>query len=112
MGLRQLLQRLRTRPASGARVELRPLEQVVVAYLIRVGGAGMAAVQDVIDGRQAVLHRTAQEILAPILEQGLAEARLRPDTGSSDAIFVPTAKGLRLKDRLPENPTTVTDFWV
>jgi hypothetical protein len=112
MGLVSFLRRLRKRPPSGIRVELKPLEQVVLAHLIRSGGAGDTAVQGAIDERRPALPRSARDVMAPLLEQGLAEARLRPDAETSEAVYVPTAKGMRLKNRLPQNPTTVTDFWI
>ena len=110
MDLRGLLKRLRTRGPSGEKVELKPLEQVALALLLRQDGAPASAVQAAIDERRPVLPQPAAEVMTALLEQGLAEARYRPETG--DSVFVATARGGRLRGRIPENPSTVTDYWL
>lgn len=81
-----------------------------MALLIRQDGATTAAIQATIDGRLPVLPQDAAEVMTALLEQGLAEARHRPESG--DSVFVATAKGRRLRGRIPEDPKTVTDFWI
>jgi hypothetical protein len=109
MDLLRLVRRVLVRPPAGEKVELKPLEQACLARLIAGGGATAAGLQPEVDARSPVLRQDAMEVLAGLVSKGLAEARLRPD---GDALFVPTAKGMRLRGRLPPDPSTVTDFWL
>jgi hypothetical protein len=112
VSLISVLKRLRTRPPSGDKVELKPMEQVVLALLIRAGSAGPEAVQAEIDGRRPVLAQTAAEMMSALLRQDLAEARIAPDEDSGSTLYVATARGRRLRKVLPPNPSTVTEFWL
>lgn len=112
MGLRSFLRHLRTRPPAGEKVELKPLEQVVLAHLIRAGLLSIEDVRSLIESRTPVLVPGPEEVLAPLVRQGLAEARGDPQDGSGPPNYVPTPKASRLEGRIPEDPRTVTDFWV
>jgi hypothetical protein len=100
------------RGSKRRRVELKPLEQVALGLLIKTGGTGAAEIQREIESTAGVWPRPAAEVLQPLLEQGLVEARLRPELDASEAFFVPTADGLKLRGHLPAEPTTITDFWI
>jgi len=112
MGLRDFIRRIRTRPPSGERVELKPAEQVVLAHLLRFDPATVAEIRTVIEAMDLAVPPDANEVLTALLVQALAEARPQPKQGSGGAAYVPTAKGRRLTGRLPQQPRTVTDFWI
>jgi hypothetical protein len=112
LSLISILRRLHTRPPSGEKVELKPMEQVVLALLIRAGSASAEAVQAEIDGRWPVLAQTAGEVMSALVRQDLAEARIALDEGCGSPRYVPTTKARRLRKVLPPNPSTVTEFWL
>ena len=112
MGLREFIQRIRTRPPSGERVELKPAEQVVLAHLLRFDTSTILEIRPVIEAMSLAAPPDASDVMTALVAQGLTEARLRPEQGSGAVAYVPTAKGRRLKGRLPQEPRTVTDFWI
>jgi hypothetical protein len=112
MSLADFLKRLRTRGPSGERVELKPLEQVLLAYLIEHGSATSAQLQAAIEVRRPVLEQTSSDVASALIAQGLAGMRFDLEGADTRSVFVPTAKGMRLRKALPANPTTVTDFWL
>jgi hypothetical protein len=103
------IRRLRTRPPSGEKVELKPLEQAALALVIRTGGASTRVLQVEVDARSPVLRYQAAGVVDALMRHRLVEARLQPD---GETVFVPTARGLRLRKRLPDDPKSVTDFWL
>jgi hypothetical protein len=110
--LRSLFSRLRRRPPSGERVELKPLEQVALSYLLRFGSASTSGIQAELDARSSVLAPDANDVMTALIVQGLVQARIEPQEGRSSTIFVPSAKGQRLKGILPSEPSVVTEFWL
>ncbi len=105
----RFLRRLRTRPPSGHSVELKPLEQIVLRVLLAGSAVTAADVRAIIEARRPILAPTVDEVLTPLLDQGLAEARFDL---KGPAVYVATAKARPLKSRLPEDPRTVTEFWL
>jgi hypothetical protein len=112
MGLRDLIRRLRARPPSGDRVELKPAEQVALALIIRAGSASEDSIRTAVESHSAVLAPELAEVLTALASQGLAEVRLEPDIGRSRTTLFVTAKGRKLRGRIPEDPRTVTEFWI
>jgi hypothetical protein len=109
MDLSRFVRRLLVRPPAGEKVELKPVEQACLARIIATSGATAAGLQPEVDARSPVLRQDAAEVVAGLISKGLVEARLRPD---GDALFVASAKGMKLRGRLPPEPSTVTDFWL
>lgn len=109
MDLLSLLKRLRTRPPRGTAIELTPSEQVALAHLIRKASATLAELEAVVDARNPIFRPEPGEVAAALVQQGAAEARIDLHAGT---IYVPTSNALKLKKRIPEEPRTVTQFWV
>jgi len=111
MSLGSFLRRLRVRPSSGESVVLRPAEQIVLRFLLRFEVATSAVLRRELAASGFAVIPELDEVTAALQAQGLAEARIQlDDTGGST--FVLTAKGRKLKGRIPENPRTVTQFWL
>lgn len=111
MSLRDLLRRLRIRPASGESVELRPAEQVALRLLLRFEVATSAGLRREVAASGFAVIPELDEVTAALQAQGLAEARIQLDDAGGRT-FVLTAKGRKLRGRIPENPRTVTQFWL
>ncbi|HXH22337.1 MAG TPA: hypothetical protein VNN10_09925 [Dehalococcoidia bacterium] len=110
MGLRDYFGRLFRRPPSGESFELRPAEQVALAYLLRFESATLEALRSELESRHWAVTPDADEAMSRLVGLGLAEARLQPDVRG--ATFVVTPKGRRFKGRLPDDPRSVTEFWI
>jgi hypothetical protein len=47
-----------------------------------------------------------------LVSEGLAESRLHPEDGRSETIFIPSKKAAKLRGRIPQEPQTVTEFYL
>jgi hypothetical protein len=93
-------------------VELKPAEQVALACLLRSGSASEATLRAVIEEHSRVLAPELADVVSALVDQGLAGVRIEPDLDGSTRTLVTTAKAERLKGRIPEDPQTVTEFWI
>jgi predicted transcriptional regulator len=110
--LRSLFGRISGRPRQS--VELNPVEQIAVRYLLQFGPRSVAAVRQDVTATRVEVGAEVDEAVAHLLEAGLIE-RSAPDEdepAGSDLLYAATPKAAVLRGRIPDDPRTVTEFYL
>ena len=112
MFLKSAWERVRPRRKPRESVDLNPVEQLAMRYLLSFGAGTMERVYREVSATRVAGHAEVGEALARLVSEGLAESRFRFEGGRSEAVFFPSKKGTKLRGRIPLEPRGVIEFYL
>jgi hypothetical protein len=105
--LKSILQRINpARPRES--VELHPVAQITVRYLLEFGPRSVSDITNEVEATRTIFGDEMDESLAHLLEAGLVETA----TVDSETRYAATRKAAILRNRIPQEPRTVTEFYL
>jgi predicted ArsR family transcriptional regulator len=93
-------------------VELNPVEQLALLYLLEYGSRTADDIQNEVGAHRLLIEDELDEGLAHLLATGLVESTLRLTSGQSETFYNATKKARALRNRIPKDPHTVTEFYL
>ena len=108
--LRTLWDRVRSQPKES--VDLHPVEQIALRYLLHFGPKSADDIRREVSSARTLIEDEFEDSLAHLIDVGLVEAS--PGIGPNQAAvtYSATKKSVILKDRLPQDPRGVTEFYL
>jgi alpha-mannosidase len=108
--LRSLLQRHGGGPRES--VQLNPVAQIAVRYLAQYGSKTAADIEREVSAHRTIYSEELDEALTQLLASGLAETTLQLTAAQAETFYAPTKKARALRNRIPADPRTVTEFYL
>jgi hypothetical protein len=93
-------------------VELDPVQQLALRFLLNFGEQTRDAIRTEVMATRAVSDDEVDLALAGLVDAGLADSTIRLEGDTSQTFLTPTKKASTLKGHLPQEPTTVTEFYL
>lgn len=112
MFLKSVWESVRPRRKPRRSVDLNPVEQLAMRYLLNFGAGTMESVYKEVSATRVADHREVGEALARLVSEGLAESRFRLEGGPSETLFFRSKKGAKLRGRIPLEPHGVLAFYL
>jgi len=112
MFLKAVWERVRPEGKPRESVNLNPVEQLALRYLLHFGAGTIESVSTEVSATRAVGYTEVGEALARLVSEGLAESRFRLEGGRSETLFCPSKKGAKLRGRIPLEPNSVFQFYL
>jgi len=108
--LRTIWDRVRNQPKES--VDLHPVEQIALRYLLHFGPHSADDIRQEVSSTRSLIEDEFEDSLAHLVEAGLVEAV--PGTGPNEPAitYSATKKSAILKDRIPQDPRGVTEFYL
>lgn len=105
--LKSLWQRINpARPRQS--VELHPVAQITLRYLLEFGPRSVPDITQEVESTRSIFGDEMDESLAHLVETGLIEAT----TVDSETRYAATRKAAILRNRIPQEPRGVTEFYL
>ena len=112
MFLRTFWERVRPRIMARESVELDPVEQLSLRFLLSHGRTTEESLHTEVNSTRAASALDVHDALARLEGLGLVESRIRFEGDQSRAFFSPSGRATKLKGRIPLEPQTVTEFYL
>jgi len=105
--LKSLWQRVNpNRPRQS--VELNPVEQLELRYLLQFGPRSADDIRAEVGGVRTIIDTELEDGLAHLVDAGLVETQ----AGTSTDLYTATRKSAILRNRIPLEPRGVTEFYL
>jgi hypothetical protein len=108
--LRTIWDRVRNQPRQS--VDLHPVEQIALRYLLHYGPRSAEDIRREVSSSRALLEDEFEESLAHLTDTGLVEASPMIATDGPAITYSATRKSNILKNRIPQDPRGVTEFYL
>ena len=112
MDLKAFWSRVMPRAKPRESVDLDPVQQLALRFLLNFGGQTRDEIRTEVTATRAAGEDEIDEALAGLVDAGLADSTIRLEGDTSQTFFTPTRKAAKLKAHLPQEPTTVTEFYL
>jgi predicted transcriptional regulator len=106
--LRSILGRMR--PARES-VELDPAGQITLRYLLQFGPRTVDDIMQEANGSRVTPRTEVDAAIAHLVEFGLVEVTPPQEPGQTQNLYAATPRSSVLRDRIPQEPRTVTEFY-
>ena len=93
-------------------VELGPVEQLALRFLLRSGPGAMDTIYKEVESVRLVSHAEVGAALTTLVSDRLIESRFQLVGDKGETLYVPTRRGERLRDRIPPEPKSVIELWL
>jgi hypothetical protein len=108
--LKTIWDRVRNQP--GGSVDLNPVEQITLRHLLHNGARSAGEIHRIVNGSRVLIEDEFEDSLAHLAEAGLIEANPGIGPEESAIIYAATKKSAILKNRIPQDPRGVTEFYL
>jgi len=112
MDLKAFWRRLVPRAKPRESVELDPVQQLALRFLLNFGEQTRDEIRTEVTATRAASEDDIAEALARLVGAGLADSTIRLEGDASQTFFTPTQRAAKLRAHLPQEPTTVTEFYL
>jgi hypothetical protein len=108
--LRTIWDRVRNQPKES--VDLHPVEQIALRYLLQFGPHSTEDIRQEVSGSRTLLEDEFEDSLAHLTDSGLVEANPGIGPNAPAITYSATTKSNILKNRIPQDPRGVTEFYL
>lgn len=105
-------ERIRPRRRPQESIDLNPVEQLTLRYLLSFGGRKEEDVFTEVSGTRTADRTEVAQALARLVRTGLVETRGAVEAADSETVYYPSSKSSKLRDRIPQDPRGVIEFYL